>query len=61
MNNNNIVHFINCGDSDAILIQGNGHFGLIDSSFPINKTKKNSLIRFKEYIILNFKRVLFFV
>lgn len=52
MNNNNIVHFINCGDSDAILIQGNGHFGLIDSSFPINKTKKNSLIRFKEYNVM---------
>ena len=32
--NQNIVHFIKCGSSDAILIEANGHFGLIDSANP---------------------------
>lgn len=34
--NNNIIHFIKCGNSDSILIESNLHFGLIDSSNPIN-------------------------
>ena len=38
--NINLIHFIKCGNSDAILIQGNMHFGLIDSSFP-SKINKN--------------------
>lgn len=33
-NGQNIIHFINCGSSDAILLEANGHFGLIDSSNP---------------------------
>ena len=30
----NMIHFIKCGSSDSILIESNGHFGLIDSSRP---------------------------
>ena len=29
---NGIIHFINCGRSDSILIEQNGKFGLIDAS-----------------------------
>jgi beta-lactamase superfamily II metal-dependent hydrolase len=32
---NNIVHFIKCGHGDSILVEGKGHFGLIDSANPI--------------------------
>ena len=31
----NIIHFIKCGHGDSILIEGKGHFGLIDSANPI--------------------------
>ena len=31
---NAIIHFINCGQADSILIEQNGRFGLIDSSKP---------------------------
>ena len=31
---NNKIHFISTGGSDAFLIESNGHFGLIDSSNP---------------------------
>jgi len=33
-NGQSIIHFIKCGNSDAILLEANGHFGLIDSSNP---------------------------
>lgn len=56
----NLIHFIKCGNSDAILIQGNKHFGLIDSSFPskINKNinqflnidKKNNVMIIIKYL-----------
>ena len=32
--NKNMVHFIKCGSADAILIESNGKYGLIDSSNP---------------------------
>ena len=32
--NTNLLHFIKCGSSDAILIEANGHYGLVDSSNP---------------------------
>lgn len=35
LNNNekqNIIHFIKCGHADSILVEGEGHFGLIDSA-----------------------------
>jgi len=32
--NTNVLHYINCGSSDAILIEASGHYGLIDSSNP---------------------------
>ena len=50
--NNNIIHFINCGNSDAILIQGNRQYGLIDSSSPIQKNKNNSLFNITEYNVM---------
>ena len=31
---NAIIHFINCGQADSILIEQNGRFGLIDASNP---------------------------
>ena len=31
---NSVVHFLKCGSADAILIESNGKFGLIDSSNP---------------------------
>lgn len=34
--NRNTIHFISTGSSDAILIESNGVFGLIDSSNPYN-------------------------
>jgi len=37
----NIIHFLKCGHGDAILIEGNDHYGLIDSSHPYND--KNNL------------------
>ena len=33
-NGQSIIHFIKCGNSDAILLEANGHFGLIDYSNP---------------------------
>ena len=33
---NNMIHFINCGQADSILIESNGKYGLIDSSNPYN-------------------------
>lgn len=41
----NIIHFIKCGQGDAILIEGNGHYGLVDSgnhyeNFQNNKNNK---------------------
>ena len=30
----NMIHFIKCGSSDSILIESNGKYGLVDSSFP---------------------------
>ena len=33
---NNMIHFINCGPSDSILIESNGKYGLVDSSNPYN-------------------------
>ena len=32
--NKNVIHFIKTGNSDSILIESNGHYGLIDSSKP---------------------------
>ena len=34
VSNESIIHFIRCGSSDAILIESNGHYGLIDSANP---------------------------
>ena len=31
---NNMIHFINCGQADSILIESNGKYGLVDSSNP---------------------------
>ena len=31
---NGIIHFINCGQADSILIEQNGRYGLIDASRP---------------------------
>ena len=60
----NIIHFINCGHGDSILIEGNGHYGLIDSTShykvinkKINiKKKKNNFYykKNKEFIILRY-------
>ena len=33
-NNDNIIHFIKSGNSDSILVEANGHYGLIDTSKP---------------------------
>ena len=35
----NMLHFINTASSDAILIESNGHFGLIDSGNPYQYIK----------------------
>ena len=32
--NKSTIYFIKCGSSDSILIESNGHFGLVDSSKP---------------------------
>ena len=37
--NTNMLHFINTASSDAILIESNGHFGLIDSGNPYQYIK----------------------
>ena len=34
---NAIIHFINCGQADSILIEQNGRYGLIDASRPYSK------------------------
>lgn len=42
-NNNNIIHFFKSGESDSILIEGNGQYGLVDASNPyIFKTEKKT-------------------
>ena len=37
--NTNMIHFINTASSDAILIESNGHFGLIDTGNPYQYIK----------------------
>ena len=34
---NGIIHFINCGQADCILIEQNGRFGLIDADMPYSQ------------------------
>ena len=34
---NGIIHFINCGQADCILIEQNGRFGLIDAGMPYSQ------------------------
>ena len=53
----NIIHFIKCGRGDSILVEGKGHFGLIDSANPITK---NNLINHKNsaLIVLNYLKEL---
>ena len=49
----NIVHFIKCGHGDSILVEGKGHFGLIDSSNPIkgkNKFKNKNVFSVLKYL-----------
>lgn len=49
----NRIHFIGTGSSDAILIESEGHFGLIDSSNPedgIQGIKYNNVLVVKDYI-----------
>ena len=36
---NGIIHFINCGRADSILIEQNGRYGLIDASRPYSGAK----------------------
>ena len=36
---NGIIHFINCGKGDSILIEQKGRFGLIDASRPYSKAE----------------------
>ena len=43
-NKRNVIHFIKCGSGDAILIEGNGHFGLIDTSNPY-QYMKNEVVK----------------
>ena len=31
-NNKTLIYFIKCGNSDSMIIESNGHFGLVDSS-----------------------------
>ena len=40
---NGIIHFINCGRADSILIEQNGKYGLIDASRPYWRNATNSL------------------
>ncbi len=53
------IHFLKTGNSDAILIESNGHFGLVDTSFSSDSTRPesegayhetNNGIRVKNYI-----------
>ena len=43
VNNGSKIHFIATGSSDAILIESNGHFGLVDTSNPYNDGTKQSM------------------
>ena len=53
----NIIHFIKCGHGDSILVEGKGHFGLIDSANPVTKNSlfdnANSVL-----IVLNYLKEL---
>ena len=57
----NIIHFIKCGHGDSILIEGNGHFGLIDSANHFINIRNNNQINYNYQgilIILNYLKYL---
>ena len=39
-----VIHFINCGRADSLLIEQNGRFGLIDSSNPYKDAKEVEIV-----------------
>ena len=64
MRNRYIIHFIKCGHGDSILIEGKGHFGLVDSAnsikmkYKYNYKKKLTNKEISFSIVLNYLKKL---
>lgn len=64
MKNRYIIHFIKCGHGDSILVEGKGHFGLVDSAISIkgkykfNYKKKLTNKEISFSIVLNYLKKL---
>ena len=48
------IHFLNTGNSDAILIESNGHFALIDSGEGSNNPRANARINGYEDVVTDY-------
>ncbi len=46
---NGIIHFLNTGQSDCIIIESNGHFGMVDAGEDIDYPKDKPHLKLKGY------------